>query len=90
VDGRLSSFQFFSHQIFIIKGVLNLVFYKIDFGMFSAKVFYKTKTQFIKLNIFFEFFNTHLNYLAQFLFINMTLKWHYIIFFERIDSSLVI
>jgi hypothetical protein len=67
-----------------IKRALSLVLNKIDFG-----VFIKTKTQFIKLNNFYKFFNTHINHLAQMFFINMTLKCHYIKMFEKIDSFFV-
>jgi hypothetical protein len=52
VDGRLSSFHFFSHQNFFIKRILiNLELYKNwIFGVKVQKSFTKTKTQFIKLN----------------------------------------
>jgi hypothetical protein len=46
----------------------------------------KTKSEFIILNDFLEFFNTHINHLTQISLINMTLKWHYINMFDRIDS----
>jgi len=39
--------------------------------------------------IFLEFFNIRINHLAQFFFINMTLKWHYINMFEKIDNSVM-
>jgi hypothetical protein len=43
VDGRLSSFQKKSHQLFFTKKVLNLLFYKFDFGCSSSKVFYQNQ-----------------------------------------------
>jgi hypothetical protein len=48
--------------------------------------FTKTKSEFIKLNDFLQFFNTHINHLAQISLINMTLKWHYINMFDKINS----
>jgi hypothetical protein len=62
-----------------IKIFLNLMLNKTDFGVFT-----KTKTQFIKLNNFYKFFNIHINHLAQMFLINMTLKCHYINMFEKI------
>jgi hypothetical protein len=52
--------------------------------------FTKTKTQIFKLKYFFEFFNPHINHLAQIFLINMTLKWHNINMSEKIDSFSVI
>ncbi len=64
--------------------------YKTNYwGVKVQKSFIKTKTQFSKL-CFFEFFNIHINHLAQISLINMTFKWHYVNMFEKIDSFSVV
>jgi len=37
-----------------------------------------------------KLFNIHMDHLTQFSLMNMTLKWHYINMFEKIDGFLVL
>jgi len=86
-DDRLSSFHFLSYQNFFIKRVLSLVLYKIDFRVFKFKnPFLKPKLNLLNFMIKKNKINTHINHLVQVFLINMTLKWHYINMFDKIDS----
>jgi hypothetical protein len=89
VNGWLSSFQFVFHQKNLIKRVLNLVLYKIEFLILKFKS-YLLKPKFKILNEMIFFLNININHLAQNSLINMTLKWHYINMCDKIDSFLVV
>ncbi len=83
-------FNFFLISILFIKRVLSLMFYKFWFwGVKVQKSFTKAKTQFIEL-IFWKFFHIHINHLAQISLINMTLKWHCINIFEKINNFSIV
>jgi len=80
---RLSSFQFFPHQMFFIKRVFSIVLLYKKIGVKIQKSFTKTKIQFIKLNDLkknlqhsCKSFNT--NFFDQHI-----LKWHYINMFDK-------
>jgi hypothetical protein len=67
----------FSHQFFFVKRVFRLVLYNIDFGVFKFKSFLlkpKMKLLLLLLLLLFEFFNIHINHLAQTSLINMIIK----------------
>jgi hypothetical protein len=49
MNGRLSSFQFFSHQNFFIKRVFGLMLYKIDFWVLKFKSLLLKQNSIIKL-----------------------------------------
>jgi len=86
VHGRLPSFSFFFHQNFFIKKFLSLVLYKFDFLVLKFKSpLLKPKLNLLDLKI-----NIYINHLAKISLINMTLKWHYINMFNKIDIFLVV
>jgi hypothetical protein len=67
------------------------MFYKTDFGVFKFKSpLLKSNFNILNKMIFLEFFNIHINHLSQISLINMTLKWHYINLFEKIDNFLIV
>jgi hypothetical protein len=67
--------QIFPINFLFIKKILNIVFYKIDFGVLKFKsLLLKLKLNLLNLIIFFESFDIHTNHLTQISLINMTLK----------------
>jgi len=55
--------------------------------LFKFKVhLLKPKPKIIFLNFYFEFFNTHINHVAQHSMINMALKWHH----KNISNKIIV
>ncbi len=74
------------HHFKKILNKISLIKGSLAWGFKNSKVLLLKPIQFIKLNIYFKFLNIHINHLAQISLINITLKWHYINMFDKLDK----
>jgi hypothetical protein len=80
-----------THQYFFIIRILNLMFYKTDFGVFKFKSpLLKSKLNLLNKKIFLDFFNIHINHLFTNFLDQHDIKVALHKYFEKIDNFLIV